>query len=175
MKISAIFLVFAILLTSGLMAAKEEGKLKRSDVPEVVLKAFEKVCPDAEATNFSREFVEGQARYGIETEVAGFEKDYTFLADGTLLQKDEDILVQSLSDKIVESIMKAYPEGEINEADKITRDTTVEFNVVVAVGDIDYELRVSTEGIILYSIQLVEDEDGPSDIDKDNDDEMEKD
>jgi len=53
------------------------------------------------------------------------------------------MMVKSLPDIIVASVQKAYPKGEIEEADKITRSDTVEYDVAVEVDDNVFHLRMS--------------------------------
>ncbi len=166
MKHSVTLAVIAILLSAALAFAEDDAAMKKSDLPEAVLKAFEASNPDALATEYGKKDVNGQIRYEIETKVGDLEKDFVYLPDGTLLQVDEDVPVELLPDAIVESVKKAYPEGEIDEADKITRGDTIDYELIVEVGETDYELLVSADGKIISSVQAGEDEDEPGDVDE---------
>jgi len=166
MKRLLTFTVVAIFLTAAFAVAEDDTAMKKSDLPQAVLKAFEKSYPQAEATEYGKKIVNGQTRYEIETKVGEVEKDFVYLPDGTLLQIEEDMPVKSLPEVIVKSVKKAYPEGEIDEADKITRGDKIEYEIVVEVDEIDYELLISSDGKILSSVQVGEDEDEPGDVDE---------
>ncbi len=156
----------ALLLAFAWVAVADDGGIKKSDVPEAVLKAFETSYPKAVATEYSKKTADGQTRYEIETRVGELEKDFVYLTDGTLFQIDEDMTVKSLPAAVVEAVKKAYPDGEIDEADKITKGANIEFEVMVEVGDTDYELLFSPDGKILTSASVDEDDDEPGDVDE---------
>jgi hypothetical protein len=168
MKSMIAFVAFATFLVSGFAVAGDESGLKKSDVPEAVLKAFQISNPKAVANEFSMKTADGETVYEIETKTGELEKDFVYSEDGTLLQTDEDITTESLPDVIVESVKKAYPEGKIDEADKITKGSAIEFEVAVEVGETDYELMVASDGKIISSTAIGEDEDEPGDVDTDD-------
>ena len=49
----------------------------------------------------------------------GKEFELSYSADGTLLQKEEEIDVKALPNPVVQAIMKAYPKAIIEEAEKV--------------------------------------------------------
>jgi len=169
----------ALVLVAVFALAEEEAELKKSDVPEAVLMAFAKAQPNAVITEYTREVIDGQTRYEIETRVGKIEKDYVYMPDGTLLQIDEDMSVKSLPQVVVQSITSAYPNCELEEADKITRGSTLEYEVVIEIEDgsheVEYALLVSADGRILSATELVEADDDEDEEDNDDGEDEEND
>jgi hypothetical protein len=158
-------LVGMFLLCAAIAIAGDDTTLKKSDMPEAVLKAFEASNPQAVVTEYGKKTVDGQTRYEIEIKDGELEKDFVCLADGTLLQIEEDMPVESLPQLVVDSVKMAYPDGEIGEADKITKGEIVEFEIIVEVGETDYQLLVSSDGKVLSSREVGDEEDEPGDVD----------
>ncbi|MGH8551281.1 MAG: hypothetical protein ACRERU_22275 [Methylococcales bacterium] len=76
---------------------------------------------------------------GVEFEEEQFEGKYEFLysAGGTLLQKEEEINVQTLPGPIAQAVTKAYPKAKIKKAEKVMKpDDTVS----------GYEVEINQEG-----------------------------
>lgn len=168
-------ITIAVLLSVAFAVAEEDTAMRKSDMPQAVLKAFEASYPQTVATEYSKEVVNGQTRYEIETRVGKLEKDFVYLQDGTLLQIEEDMSVKSLPTAIVESVKAAYPDGEIDEADKITRGSTIEFEITIEFGEMEYELLVSSDGEVLSSEEIDDDDEEEEDDGEDEDDEEDDD
>ena len=164
--------IFVLLAISTMLASAEEAKLiEESDIPDTVLKAFQMSFPDAKVTGYDIEVVDGVTQYEIETRVDKFEKDYVYLEDGSLLQTEEEIPLKSLPESVVNAVNKAHPNCEIDEAEKITRGETIEYEVVVEVAEEEFELLLSSEGQILASKEADEDEGEDDDEDDEKEDE----
>lgn len=161
------FALAALLLSAGVVAAEDEAPMKKCDVPEAVCKAFEKAYPNVEVVSYDKDIEGEQTQYEIKTKVGEFEKDYVYLEDGALLQIEEGIPIEALPELIVESVMKAHPDGEIDEAEKITRGSAVEYEVVVEVGEAEYEMLLASDGKIVSS-ETLDDEDAEGDTEADD-------
>ena len=163
--------VLVVVVFSAALALAEDVKVVvKPDLPEAVLNAFRTSFPDVKASGYDREIVNGQTRYEIETKVGQFEKDYVYLEDGTLLQIEQEVAVDSLPKVVIDAVKKAHPGCEVEEAETITRGSITEYEVVIEVDEREYELLVSSEGKILASDQMAEDED-EEEPDADDDDE----
>ena len=149
----------AIIATALLAVAGEHEGVTKDDIPAAVLKAFEQANPYAQASGFDAEEHDGKMVYEIETKVGKADKDFVYLEDGTLLQVEEGISVEALPKVVADAALKAHPKGELDEAEKITRSDTVEYEVVVEVNDKEFELLVASDGSILSSSESEEDED----------------
>jgi hypothetical protein len=164
-KRPVVLFVRALLLTLTFTVVTHGREVKKSDVPEAVLEAFQAAHPKAVPAEYGRETVNGQTRFEIEIRIGERDKDFVYLPDGILLQTEEEIPVDSLPQAIVDAIKKAHRDGEIEEADRITRSELTEYEVSVEVGDVEYELLLSSDGKIMSSKEAGNDEDEPGDVD----------
>ena len=166
-------LALAGLLLSAPALLAEDQPVTKADLPSAIIKAFETANPGAVVTEYGKETVDGKVRFEIEIKITGGEKDFVYLADGTLLQTEEDMPIKDLPKSVSDALKKAYPKGEIDEADKIIRGATIEYQVGLEVGDTEYELVVTSDGTII-SRKTVADHDNEAE-DNDSGDEEDND
>jgi len=107
----------ALLAVSGQTNAGEK-ELDKNQVPKAVIAAFEKAYPKAKEVAFEQEMFQGQTAYEAEYKKNGKEYELLYSADGTLLQKEEEMDVAKLPKPVVEAIKKAHPKAKIEEAEK---------------------------------------------------------
>jgi cell division protein YceG involved in septum cleavage len=112
--ISAVLVAVPMIL--GQVAAGEK-ELNKNQVPQAVIDAFEK----AKGLAFEEEMFEGKAAYEVEHTANGLEYEFFCSAEGTVLQKEEEIEVHSLPKLITQAIMKAHPKAKIEEAEKLMK------------------------------------------------------
>ncbi len=176
---------FIILLGSVVLAGCAEQPAEQTTqqpaeqdaLPAAVATAFAQANPNLEMVEFEREEMDGKVVYEIETRTGEFEKDFIYLEDGTLLQIEEGIAVESLPEPVLAAVMAAHPGAEVDEAEMITTGDVVGYQVDVEVAeDQEFELLVSPDGQILSSEQIADgdDDDGDDDDDDDDDDDGEK-
>jgi hypothetical protein len=171
--ITLIALVVAAFAVHGLAQSEVKAKM---DIPEAIQHAFLNAYPNATVTGFEEETIDSLTVFAIECKDQGVEKDVLFLADGTIIQVEREIPVDSLPDAITKVVMDAYPDAEIDEAEEISRDTTVEYEIVIEIGKKEIELLMATDGRILALQQETEeDEDDDDEDDQDDDDDEEDD
>jgi hypothetical protein len=155
-------------------AEEEESQAtEKIDLPEAVSKAFAKDYPEMVMTGVETEEIDGVIYYEIESGEG--ETDIIYLADGTLYAVEQEMAVDDLPQAITDALTAAYPDGEIVEADMITRGELTEFEVVVVIEkeneDIAHEVVVASDGKIVSEEQTVdeeEDDDAPGDVDVDD-------
>jgi len=97
-----------LLVVLGQANAGEED-LSKDQVPKAVIAAFEKAYPNAKGLKFEEETFEGKVAYEVEYKENGREYDFLYSADGTLLQKEEEIDSKSLPEPVAQAIKKEYP------------------------------------------------------------------
>ena len=124
-----------------------EKELSKSQVPKAVIEAFEKAHPNAKGLKYEEEMFEGKTAYEVGYKKNGKEFEFSYSADGVLLQKEEQIDVKELPNPVVQAILKAHPKATIKEAEKLMKpDGTVtgyEVDIKVAGKEIELELDVS--------------------------------
>jgi hypothetical protein len=177
LKITAI--VSVVLFAGAAVYAEDSATTEKKDIPEQVLASFNKAYPDAEIAAVEKEEINGATYYEVEIKGDKAERDIIYLADGTLYSIEEEIPVADLPGTVTDALTKAYPKCQIDEAEKITRGSETEFEVVVEVTEgeteTEYEIIVASNGNISDRIQLQDDEDDDEDDEEDDEDENEDD
>ena len=128
-----------------------EKKLTKDQVPKEVITAFEKAYPHAKGMKFEEETFEGKAAYEVEYKENGKEYEATYSADGTLLQKEEEIDRESLPGPVADAVKKAYPEAKIEEVEKLMKpdNTVTGYEVEIKSAGKEIELELDVNGNIL--------------------------
>lgn len=128
-----------------------EKELSKNQVPKAVINAFEKAYPNAKELKFEEETFEGKAAYEVEYKENGKEYEALYRADGTLLQKEEEIDGKSLPEPVAEAIKKAHPNAEIKEAEKLMKPdgTVTGYEVEIKAAGKEIELELDVSGKIL--------------------------
>ena len=128
-----------------------EKELNKNQVPQAVIAAFEKAYPNAKKLEFEEETLEGKAAYEVEYKENGVEYEFLYSADGTLLQKEEEIDGETLSEPVVQAIKKAYPKAEIKKVEKLMKpdSTLTGYEVEIKAAGKEIELELDVSGNIL--------------------------
>jgi uncharacterized membrane protein YkoI len=144
------YLITAVLVTLPMIfgqANAGEKELSKSQVPKAVIDAFEKAYPNAKALEFEKETFEGKTAYEVEYKENGIEYELLYSADGTLLQKEEEIDGKSLPEPVAQAVKKAHPKAEITEVEKLMKPdgtlTGYEVDIKTAGKKIELELDVN--------------------------------
>jgi len=148
------YLITTVLVTLPMMLGQAnagERELSRHQVPKAVIDAFEKAYPNAKPTEFEKETFEGKTAYEVEYKENGIEYGLVYSADGTLLQKEEEIDGKSLPEPVAQAVKKAHPKAEIKEVEKLMKPdgTLTGYEVEIKTGGKKTELELDTNGKIL--------------------------
>jgi len=139
----------------------------KTDLPDAVLKSFQKSFPGININGHDIEVVDGRTEYEIETKVNQVEMDYIYLANGTLLQTEEVIPDWSLPQVVVASVRAAHPGCDVKEAEEIVHGSAIEYEVEIEVTGKEIELLVSSDGQLLVSDHI--DDETKDEADEDGD------
>jgi uncharacterized membrane protein YkoI len=149
--------LMAVLLCSlqtALYAGEEEIDVK--DLPQAVLKAFQKAYPKAEIKVASKEDEDGQIVYEIESVDGKQVRDILYSAEGAVLEVEEAILFKTLPEAVQKTINDRYPEAEVEKAEKITKDGVTNYEVVIENDDETMEIKLDAQGKIVKSESSME-------------------
>jgi hypothetical protein len=72
---------------------------------------------------------------------------------------------------VTKAALSAFPGAEIEEAEVISRDSIMEYEIVVEVGEKEIEALISADGTIVESEEVIDDDEGNHEDDEDSDDE----
>ena len=140
---SALIMAFAVLSAVG----AQEKKLARKDLPKAVEAAVTKESAGAEIKGFSKEKEKGVLTYEVELIVNGHSKDIAMDARGNILEVEEDVMMDSLSDAVRAGLKGGAGNGTISKIESLTRKgTLVGYEATVVIGKKHREIQVGSEG-----------------------------
>jgi hypothetical protein len=126
--------------------AQEEQAVKCDKVPAAVTTAFKTAYPKATIRDCSKEVEKGKVAYEVSSIEDKTHRDILYHEDGTVIVVEEAIPAGDLPQPVRLAIGKKYPKGPITLAERLTRDSTV-----------SYEIRLKHRG---KTLELVYDPDG---------------
>ena len=132
--------LFVALAASGLLlagtASAQEKKIKRSDLPPAVEKTVAAQSEGATIKGFSTEKEKGQTLYEVEMTVSGHSKDVSMTADGSIVEVEEQVAIDSLPAAVKDGLQAKAGKGKLVKVESI-----VKHGKLVA-----YEAQVMTDG-----------------------------
>jgi uncharacterized membrane protein YkoI len=132
--------LFVAMAASGLLlagtASAQEKKIKRSDLPPAVEKTVAAQSAGATIKGFSTEKENGQTIYEAEMTVNGHSKDISMAADGSIVEIEEQVALDSLSPEVKAGLQAKAGKGTILEVESLTKKGKL----------VAYEAKVDTHG-----------------------------
>ena len=132
--------LFVAMAASGLLlagtASAQEKKIKRSDLPPAVEKTVAAQSAGATIKGFSTEKENGQTIYEAEMTVNGHSKDISMAADGSIVEIEEQVALDSLSPEVKAGLQAKAGKGTILEVESLTKKGKL----------VAYEAKVDTNG-----------------------------
>jgi len=128
-------LVAGALLLAGTASAQEK-KIKRSDLPPAVEKTVAAQSAGATIRGFSTEKEKGQILYEVEMTVNGHSKDVSMTADGSIVEIEEQVALDSLSPEVKAGLQAKAGKGKILKVESLTKKEKL----------VAYEAQVETNG-----------------------------
>jgi uncharacterized membrane protein YkoI len=129
-----------VLVAGGLLlagtASAQEKKIKRSDLPPAVEKTVAAESAGATVRGFSTEKEKGQTLYEVELTVNGHSKDVLIAADGTVVEVEEQVTLDSLSPEVKAGLQARAGNGKILKVESLTKKGKL----------VAYEAQVETNG-----------------------------
>jgi len=128
------------LVASGLLLAgtafAQEKKIKRSDLPPAVEKIVAAQSVGATIRGFSTEKEKGQTLYEVEMTVNGHSKDISIAADGSIVEIEEQVALDSLSPEVKAGLQAKAGKGKLVKVESLTKKDKL----------VAYEAQVDTNG-----------------------------
>jgi hypothetical protein len=143
-------LVIAIVATGLLLAGSasaQEKKIKRSDLPPAVEKTVAAQSAGATIKGFSTEKEKGQTLYEVELTVNGHSKDISMAADGSIVEVEEQVAMDSLSAEVKAGLQAKAGKGKILKVESLTKkDKLVAYEAQVDTNGKKSEVQVGPDG-----------------------------
>jgi len=148
MYISRIFLAVALgaACTAATVLAQEE-RIQRSDLPAAVQKAIDQQSRGATVRGFSKETEDGQTIYEAELTTKGRSTDISMDANGKVVEIEEEVPVDSLSDAVKQGLQRKAGKGKIGKVESLTKNgRLVAYEAEVTTGTKRSEIQVGPDG-----------------------------
>jgi uncharacterized membrane protein YkoI len=134
------------LLLAGIASAQEK-KIKRSDLPPAVEKTVAAQSEGATIRGFSTEKENGQTLYEVELMVNGHGKDISMAADGSIVEIEEQVALDSLSADVKAGLHAKAGKGKILKVESLTKkDKLVAYEAQVDTNGKKSEIQVGPDG-----------------------------
>jgi hypothetical protein len=125
-----------LLLPILLFTQEQEKKLSRSDLPPAVEKAVAEQTKGAKIRGFSAEKENGQTFYEAELMVDGHSKDILVDENGTVVEVEEQVLIESLAPAVSDGLQTRAGSGKLVRVEKLSKKGKL----------VAYEAKVLTNG-----------------------------
>jgi uncharacterized membrane protein YkoI len=134
------------LLLAGTASAQEK-KIKRSELPVAVEKTVAAQEAGATIRGFSVEKEKGQTFYEAEMTVNGHSKDVLIAADGTIVEIEEQVMLDSLPADVKAGLQAKAGAGKILKVESLTKKgKLVAYEAKVEMNGKKSEVQVGPDG-----------------------------
>jgi hypothetical protein len=142
---AAVAIVAVWLATIGVATAQEKKVVTptathavkatpRVELPAAIKAAFDAAYPSATIKNVSMEKEDGEIHYEVESMDGTMARDLIYRADGTVVEMEEGLAESDLPRPVLDAVAGKYPKGKILKAERLTRGTTVSYELQIKVG-----------------------------------------
>jgi uncharacterized membrane protein YkoI len=118
------------------MAASQDKKIKRSDLPPAVEKTVAAESTGATIKSFSTEKENGETLYEAEMTVGGHSKDVTMNAQGEVVEVEEEVAMDNLPTAVKSGLLSKAGKGKITRVESLTKKGKL----------VAYEAQVNSNG-----------------------------
>ena len=129
-------LAVALALTTIAFAQEQEKKIQRADLPPAVEKTVAAQSQGAAIKGFSEENEKGQTFYEAEMMVNGHSKDILMDTNGTVVEVEEQVALDSLPQAVKDRLQAKAGNGKIRKVESLTKHDKL----------VAYEAQVTTDG-----------------------------
>lgn len=135
------------LCVAGTSAAAQEKRLKKSGLPAAVQKAADEQSKGATVRGYSSETENGQLEYEVAMTVNGRGRDVSFAADGSILEIEQEVALDSLPAAVQTGLRKVAGAGHITKVESLTKHgALVAYEAQVRTGTKRSEVQVGPDG-----------------------------
>src|SRR6266436_8526137 len=120
MKTSILMAIAASGLLLAGPGAAQEKKINRSDLPPAVEKTVAAQSVGATIRGFSTEKEKGQTLYEVAMTVNGHSKDVSMAPDGSIVEIEEQVALDSLSAEVKAGLQAKAGKGKILKVESLT-------------------------------------------------------
>jgi hypothetical protein len=139
--------LMALLAWAAASASGADRKISRSDLPPAVQKAADAQMQGGTVRGYSTEVEDGQREYEMQLMVDGHSKDVSFAPDGSLLEIEEQVNLESLAPSVRGALQQRAGSGKIVKIESLTKHgAIVAYEAQVMAGGKRSEIQVGPGG-----------------------------
>jgi hypothetical protein len=139
--------VLAVAMVFAASASAQEKRIKKSDLPAAVQKSADEQAKGATVLGYNKEVEGGKVAYEVELKVNGHSKDVTMDEQGTVLEIEEQVVLDALPAAVREGLQKAAGKATIGKVESLTKKgALVAYEAVVTNGKKKSEIQVGPDG-----------------------------
>jgi hypothetical protein len=136
-----------VVFCSALGVFAQEKKLKKAELPAAVQKTADEQSQGATVKGYSSEVEDGKLQYEVSLIANGHGKDVTIAPNGSVLEVEEEVPLDSLPAAVREGLQKQAGTGKIGKVESITKhNTLVAYEAHVRTGARHSEVQVGPDG-----------------------------
>jgi len=125
----------------------QEQRIRRSDLPAAVQKTVDQESKGATVRGFSKETEHGQTIYEAELTAKGRSKDISVDANGKVVEIEEEVPADSLTDAVKQGLQDEAGNGKIGKVESLTKSgRLVAYEAKVTTGTKKSEIQVGPDG-----------------------------
>ena len=121
----------------------------RMDVPATVFSAFEHAYPNASVERVDKEEGQCMTCYEIESKDGKTERSILYTAEGKVCEIKEAINTDALPSAIRTTLSREYSKAKIEKSEKVTCDSTIQYELHLKVGRMTTELTFDAMGKVV--------------------------
>ncbi len=141
------FAVCALGVACSLGYVAADTKIKVEQLPPAVRSAMQEQTKGATVLGASKERENGRMTYEVETRRDGKGRDLTFAADGSLLEVEQEVDLESVPGPAKEALRKRAAGEKIEKVESVTQGSTVSYEAEVrAMSGKSREVAVNADG-----------------------------
>jgi uncharacterized membrane protein YkoI len=147
MKMNHKIWLLTVSLSLGVSVLAQEKKIKRSELPAAVENTVKQQSKGARIRGFSLEKENGQTTYEVEMLVNGHTKDVQMSPNGTVIEIEEQVDFQSVSEEVKAGLHVKVGKGKITKLESIRKnDKLVAYEAQVITDGKKSEVQVGSDG-----------------------------
>jgi uncharacterized membrane protein YkoI len=139
--------LFILVLATAASTIGQEKLIKKADLPNAVRKTAEEQTRGATVRGYTEDTEDGKLEYEIELLIDGHTKDLTIDPSGTLVEIEEQVVLDKLPTEVREGLHKKIGNGRITKVESISkRGKLVAYEAQVLTGGKRSEVQVGPDG-----------------------------
>ena len=150
LRLSVLAAIAVMFLLGGSSSSfAQHKKYSAKDMPSGVVESFTKLYPTSQITGYDIEKEDGNTFYEIQSKEGSMNRDAQYTSDGKLVSVEESMNLSDLPAEVTAAINSKYPKAKITKAERITKGSETNFEVLIKSKKKKIELLINSKGDIL--------------------------